>query len=127
MNTKILNSEERNKLKQIIDKILEPIRGTIEIAKNYHIMHHSVTVGHDDRKEWDEYYYYINIKTDLGNYDFSERFNDLGDYTDLDLSAIAWNIAYEIFNKLDRNFDSLLAQNLWPKDNKRMPDYNRFI
>ncbi len=127
MNTKILNSEERNKLKKIIDKMLEPIHGTIEIAKNYYIMHCSVTVGHNDKQEWDEYYYDINIKTDLGNYDFSERFNDLGSYSDLDLSVIAWNISYEIFNKLDRNFDSLLAQNLWPQDNQRMPDYNRFI
>ena len=125
----ILQPEIKRKIEEIANKMLKPINGMVSISDDYSTVYCSTSWGNGfDRRDYKEYYYQIKIKSDMGEYKYSDIFDDRLDYNNEKvLARLAWNIAHNVWSRLDRRMDSELADNLWPVDNDYKPDNNKFL
>lgn len=129
MSSIILKPETKKRIEEIANKMLKPINGNVFISDDYSTIHCSTSWGNgSDRREYEEYWYRVKIKSNRGEHEYGDIFNDHLDYdNEMDLAMLAWNIAHQAWGKWDKNLDSEMADILWPKDNDYKPDYKRFI
>lgn len=129
MSSIILEPKTKRIIEEIANKMLKPINGIVSISDDYSTIHCSTSWGNGhDRREYDEYWYRIKIKSNSSDHEYGDIFNDHLNYdNDIDLAMLAWNIAHNAWNKFDPDLYSELAENLWPKDNSYKPDYKRFL
>lgn len=120
MKSKLLTEEEKEFLKNIVEKILKPIDGRVVFGDKPTKFHCFRGESSFNLVEWDEYVYHILIESKKGNTELIFCFNDTP------LIGWAWHVAADAFHKLDDDINGLVAENLWPKDNRFLPDYKRF-
>lgn len=123
MTSKKLTTEEIRFLKTVAERILVPLHTKVTFPSTPMIIHTFVGAGGGPMvSDGDEYVYHVVFEAP-GKGARESTFV----FYDTPLAGWAWHIAFDAFMKLDGNMDSATAENLWPRANGLLPDYEKFI